>query len=43
MGHTHRPALIEPFPERRYVNPGAWLDGLRYAIATDHGVELHQY
>ncbi len=43
MGHTHRPALEEPFPGRRYLNPGAWFDGFRYALASDSGVELRQY
>jgi UDP-2,3-diacylglucosamine hydrolase len=43
MGHTHRPALEEPFPGRHYLNPGAWFDGFRYAVATDAGVELRQY
>ena len=43
MGHTHRPALTEPSPGQRYCNPGAWMDGLRYAVATDSSVELRQY
>ncbi|MFI5210805.1 MAG: UDP-2,3-diacylglucosamine diphosphatase [Gemmatimonadales bacterium] len=43
MGHTHRPALSEPSPGRRYVNPGAWFDGGRYAICSDRGVELRQF
>ena len=43
MGHTHRVALSEPFPGRRYLNPGAWLDGLRYAVATERDVELKQF
>jgi UDP-2,3-diacylglucosamine hydrolase len=43
MGHTHRPAALEPFPGRRYCNPGAWLDGLRYAVATPEGVELRRF
>lgn len=43
MGHTHRVALSEPFPGRRYLNPGAWLDGLRYAVATETSVELRQF
>src|ERR1043166_1657823 len=43
MGHTHRPALEEPFPGRRYLNPGAWLDGLRYAVATETTAELRQF
>lgn len=43
MGHTHRPAVTEPFPGRRYCNPGAWLEGLRYAVATPAGVELRSF
>lgn len=43
MGHTHRPASTEPRPGQRYLNPGAWLDGLRYAVATPSGVELSQF
>jgi len=43
MGHTHKPALLEPFRGRRYLNPGAWFDGYRYAIATSAGVSLKQY
>ncbi|NOT09212.1 MAG: UDP-2,3-diacylglucosamine diphosphatase [Gemmatimonadales bacterium] len=43
MGHTHRAALEELLPGRHYVNPGAWLDGLRYAVATPGHVELKQY
>lgn len=43
MGHTHRPCVSEPSPGRRYVNPGAWFDGMRYAVASEAGVRLHQY
>jgi UDP-2,3-diacylglucosamine pyrophosphatase LpxH len=43
MGHTHTPAQSEPFPGRRYCNPGAWLDGFRYAVATEQAVELRQF
>lgn len=43
MGHTHRPAQSEPRPGQRYLNPGAWLDGFRYAIASRDGVELSQF
>lgn len=43
MGHTHRPAL-HPLPSgATYVNPGAWMDGFRYAVATAAGVELRQW
>jgi UDP-2,3-diacylglucosamine hydrolase len=43
MGHTHRPALSEPSPGRFYVNPGAWLDGGRYAVCSAEGVELQRF
>lgn len=43
MGHSHRAVVAEPFPGRRYVNPGAWYDGYRYAVASDSAVELRQY
>lgn len=43
MGHTHRPALTLPAPGQHYCNPGAWMDGLRYAVATDRDVELRQF
>jgi UDP-2,3-diacylglucosamine hydrolase len=40
LGHTHRTALKEFGTRQWYLNPGAWLDGFRYAVATDRGVEL---
>jgi UDP-2,3-diacylglucosamine hydrolase len=43
MGHTHRPVLNEPMVGRQYLNPGAWFDGFRYAIATETGAELKRY
>jgi UDP-2,3-diacylglucosamine hydrolase len=43
LGHTHRPALKEVGANRWYLNPGAWLDGLRYAVANKQGVELRQF
>ncbi|HEX9704281.1 MAG TPA: UDP-2,3-diacylglucosamine diphosphatase [Gemmatimonadales bacterium] len=43
LAHTHRPT-VETLPGgRTYLNPGAWLDGGRYAIVTDEGVELRQF
>lgn len=43
MGHTHRPA-IEHLPSGAvYANPGAWMDGYRYAVATPGQVELRQW
>jgi len=43
MGHTHVAATETPSPGRRYLNPGAWLDGQRYAVATDSTLDLKQY
>jgi len=43
MGHTHREALREVVPGRWYVNPGAWLDGQRYAVVDDSKIELARF
>ncbi len=43
MGHTHRAALVEAAPGRQYLNPGAWFDGFRYAVATPTGAELCRF
>jgi len=43
MGHTHRAVVSEIEPSRRYLNPGAWFDGHRYAVATASGAELRTY
>ncbi len=43
MGHTHQAALAEVAPGRHYLNPGAWFDGFRYAIATESGAELRHF
>jgi UDP-2,3-diacylglucosamine hydrolase len=43
LGHTHRALLEEPLPGRQVLNPGAWFDGFRYAIATKDGAELRQF
>ena len=43
LGHTHRAAVSEPMPGRQYLNPGAWLDGFRYGIATESGAELRSW
>jgi len=40
LAHTHRPAL-ERLPDgRAYLNPGAWVEGFRYAIVTRSDIEL---
>lgn len=43
MGHTHAAAAIETSPGRWYLNPGAWLDGHRYATLDADGARLHQF
>ncbi len=43
MGHTHRPALIDTSDGRQYLNPGAWMDGFRYAVATETGATLSHF
>jgi UDP-2,3-diacylglucosamine hydrolase len=43
MGHTHQPSMAEPAAGRQYLNPGAWFDGFRYAVATESGAELRQF
>lgn len=43
LGHTHRPMLTAVGERRWYVNPGAWMDGFRYATITDRGPELRTY
>jgi UDP-2,3-diacylglucosamine hydrolase len=43
MAHTHR-AIVDELPDgRAYVNPGAFLDGGRYAVITAGGVALKQF
>jgi UDP-2,3-diacylglucosamine hydrolase len=43
MSHTHRPATCATARGQHYVNPGAWLDGHRYAVADAAGVVLSQF
>jgi len=43
MGHTHRAACAITARGARYLNPGAWFDGFRYAVATEHGAELRRF
>jgi UDP-2,3-diacylglucosamine hydrolase len=40
MSHTHRAMVMEAGGGRHYLNPGAWFDGFRYAVATESGAEL---
>ncbi len=43
LAHTHRPALERLADGRTYVNPGAWLDGFKYAVVTRDAVELRAF
>jgi len=43
MAHTHRPVADQLPDGRAYLNPGAFLDGGRYAVITPAGVELKQF
>ena len=43
MAHTHRPRLEGAGNGRAYVNPGAFLDGGRYAVVTGVNVELKTF
>jgi len=42
MGHTHVPAAVEA-NGGRYVNPGAWFDGYRYAVVDSGQTRLRQF
>ncbi|MGH7581545.1 MAG: UDP-2,3-diacylglucosamine diphosphatase [Gemmatimonadales bacterium] len=43
MGHTHRAELSRTPTGGTYLNPGAWFEGLRYAVATEDGAVLRQF
>ncbi len=43
LGHTHRALVESPRPGQQLLNPGAWFDGFRYAIASADGAELRQF
>jgi len=43
LAHTHRPALTQLPNGRAYLNPGAFLDGGRYAVVTPDSVELKTF
>src|SRR5256886_11511271 len=43
LAHTHRPALSQLPNGRAYLNPGAFLDGGRYAVITKKNVELKTF
>ena len=37
------PGVRSPGSGRQYLNPGAWFDGFRYAVATESGAELRRH
>jgi UDP-2,3-diacylglucosamine hydrolase len=43
MGHTHQAVIADADRGRQYLNPGAWFDGFRYALATESGAELRSF
>ena len=43
LAHTHRPALAQLPNRRAYLNPGAFLDGGRYAVVTRDRVQLERF
>ncbi|UCF41837.1 MAG: UDP-2,3-diacylglucosamine diphosphatase [Gemmatimonadota bacterium] len=43
MGHTHRAALEQVAPGRWYLNPGAFLEGLRYAVVERDGPRMERF
>ncbi|MBA3345441.1 MAG: metallophosphoesterase family protein [Gemmatimonadales bacterium] len=43
MGHTHRAQLSGVGAGGQYLNPGAWFDRYRYAVATESGAELRTF
>ncbi len=43
LAHTHRPALTQLPNRQAYLNPGAFLDGGRYAVVTKDEVELKTF
>ena len=43
MGHTHQAACLTTPRGAHYLNPGAWFDGFRYAVASETGAELRRF
>ncbi len=43
MAHTHRPVVDQRPDGRAYLNPGAFLDGRRYAVVTSERIELKRF
>jgi UDP-2,3-diacylglucosamine hydrolase len=43
LGHTHRAALEVVGENRWYLNPGAWMEGLCYAVVDERGPRLERF
>jgi hypothetical protein len=43
LAHTHRPCLDLLPDGRAYLNPGAFLDGGRYAVVTPDEIQLKTF
>jgi UDP-2,3-diacylglucosamine hydrolase len=43
LGHTHRAALESCGENRWYLNPGAWVEGQRYAVISSDGPTLREF
>jgi UDP-2,3-diacylglucosamine hydrolase len=43
MGHTHRPGVWRTAAGAAYLNPGAWFDGFRYAVADENESDLRSF
>ena len=43
LAHTHYAYLEQISPKRWYLNPGAWENGLEYAMVTERGPELRRW
>jgi UDP-2,3-diacylglucosamine hydrolase len=43
MGHTHRAVIARTPTGATYLNPGAWFDGFRYAVAGESDAELRSF
>jgi UDP-2,3-diacylglucosamine hydrolase len=43
LGHTHRARLVEVAPRQWFLNPGAWIEGGRFALVTEDGPRLEAF
>ena len=43
LGHTHAASVDQVAPGRWYLNPGAFMDGGRYAVVDEAGPRLERF